>query len=138
MPVGLLDTHTFAVPTFDVAYRCRDTAVTTVVHNTGPGPLTLHAHWRLAASPDACDERRFPVQIAGLPAGASLVLDGITGRYWAELGGERRRPAYIVGTPSGAPWQPPVIDRSRQWELVAVAPSDALFEIDIRLADREA
>lgn len=138
LPVGLLDTYRFEVPVFAAPYRCRETAASLAIRNTGARELTLHGHWRNAATHEACDERRYPIQVAGLPPSATLYLDAISGSYWAWYGGRKHRPAHIVGTPSGAPWQPPVIDRAEQWEFIVTAPSDAVFEIGMSLADREA
>mgnify|MGYP001336781341 CR=1 FL=1 len=138
LPVGLLDRHRFDVPVFSTPYRCRQTVASLIIRNVGERQLTLQGHWRLAETNPACANEHFPVQVAGLPPGAALHLDAISGRYWAVYGGRRHRPWGIVGTPSGAPWQPPIIDRSQAWEFIVTAPGDAEFEVSMSLADREA
>ena len=126
------------MPVFSSAYRCRETAASLVIRNVGERELTLHGYWRLADTPEACANERFPIQVAGLRPGAALHLDAISGRYWAVYGSRKHRPWGIVGTPSGAPWQPPIIDRSQAWEFIVTAPGDADFEVEMSLADREA
>lgn len=138
LPVCLVDTHRYDVPVFSQPYRCRETAVSLIIRNTGARELTLHGYWRLAETNEACDDNRFPVQVAGLPPGADLYLDAISGRYWAFYGGRKHRPWGIVDTPSGAPWQPPIIDRAKAWEFIVTAPGDAVFDVSMSLADREA
>lgn len=138
MPVCAVRSHIFTVPTFSTPLRTRQTAVTLTVRNTGPRSLTLQGYWRRCITDDKCEDNRFPVQIAGLPPTAELTLDGISGRYWAFHDGRKRRPWGIVSTPNGAPWRPPIIDRSLCWEFVVLSSSDADFEIDMSLADREA
>ncbi|AXN53299.1 minor tail protein [Mycobacterium phage Thonko] len=137
MPVCAVEQAVFNVPTRDYALRCNETAVTTIVRNLGAHPLTAQFFWRGCNPDPSCDDTRWPLQVTGLPAGAELVLDGITGRYWANYGGRRRRPANIVNTPNGAPWRPPVIDRADCLEFVAIAPGNADFDVTLRLADRE-
>lgn len=137
LPVCAVETRIFEVPTFDWPLRCRDTAVTLRVKNTGTGQLTLQGYWRLANHREQCDDHLWPVQINGLPSEAELVLDGIGRRYWVNFAGRKRRPAYIVGTPSGAPWRPPIIDRAKAWEFVVVSDGGATFDVSMSLADRE-
>lgn len=138
MPVCAVSRHVYRLPTTDSPYVCNETAVGLVIHNTGEAAVSLQAYLRICGSDDRCENERHPLQVAGLPAGASLSMDSITGRYHADHAGRRRRPVGIVGTPSGAPWQPIIIDRDLCWELVVDAPSSADFEVEITLTDREA
>ncbi|WUT94798.1 minor tail protein [Mycobacterium phage PRodriguez] len=138
LPVGLLDRHRYSVPVFSAPYRCRETAASVTIRNVGERQLTLQGHWRLAETNPACKGEQFPIQVAGLPPGGELHLNAVSGRYWARYGGRKHRPWGIVGTPSGAPWQPPIIDRSQAWEFIVTAPGDAEFEVEMSLADREA
>ncbi|WIC90007.1 minor tail protein [Gordonia phage Sisko] len=138
MPVCAVSRHRFVLPTTDAPYVCSETAVGVVIHNTGEGPLSLQAHLRVCGSNERCDNDLYPLQVAGLPAGASLSLDSITGRYHADYAGRKRRPVGIVGTPSGAPWRPVIIDRRTCYELVVDAASTADFEVELSLTDREA
>lgn len=138
LPVCAVETRIFEIPTFDYPLRCSETAVSLTVRNTGARALTLQGYLRRCNAREDCDDHRWPVQINGLPPQAELILDGIGGRYWAEVGGVKRRPVGIVGTPTGAPWRPPVIDRSLCWELVVISDGDSAFEVGMSLADREA
>ena len=138
LPVGEIDKYSFRVPTMDYAFRCGETAVTTLIRNLSDQPLTLQGFWRICGTDTRCEDDLFPVQVSGLPAGASLHLDGITGRFWAVVDGQKRRPVGIVGTPHGAPWRPPLIDRETCWNFVVQAAGDADFEVSFALADREA
>lgn len=138
LPVCAVKTRVFEVPTFDYPIRGSETVGTVKVLNTGARSLTLQMWWRRCNALESCDDERFPLQVSGLPAHAELVLDGVSGRYWVNYQGRKRRPFGIVGTPSGAPWRPPIIDRSLCWELVAVTDADAAFDIGLTLADREA
>ncbi|UJE15680.1 minor tail protein [Gordonia phage Ligma] len=138
MPVCAVSRHRYTLPTTDTPYVCSETAVGMVIHNTGESAVSLQAHLRVCGSDERCDNDLFPLQVAGLPAGASLSLDSITGRYHADYAGRKRRPVGIVGTPSGAPWAPIIIDRDVCYELVVDAASSAEFEIEITLTDREA
>lgn len=137
MPVCEVDRHVFRVPTLNEAFLCNETVVGVHVENTGETPLSIQAYWRVCGSDERCDDQRHQLQIAGLPVGADLHLNSITGRYHATYDGRRRRPVGIVGTPNGSPWVPIVIDRSTCWELVVEAPGDAEFEIALTLNDRE-
>lgn len=138
MPVCSMDYYSFKVPTFDRPYACRETAVKTVIKNIGDSPLTLQTFWRVCNSDIRCEDNLFPLQVSGLPVGASLTLDSITGKFWATQDGRIHRPVGVVGTPSGAPWRATIINRQTCYEFVAIAPPDALFEMDMTLADREA
>lgn len=139
MPVCAVEEYVYRVPTWDNFVRCRDTAVNIAVTNTGARPLTIQCYWRKCNSDDVgCEDNLFPLQVSGLVPSATLNLDAISGRYWAELDGIKRRPVGIVNTPNGAPWQPPVIDRGDCWEFVVVSPGDTDFDVSMVLADREA
>ena len=136
LPVSAIDKYQFNVPTQDYAFRCRETAVSMVVTNTGEDPLTLQGFWRVCDADVRCDDNLWPVQIAGLPAGAELHLDGISGRYWAWYDERVRRPVGVVGTPNGAPWRPPVIDRETCWDFIVQTASTSEFTVSMTLADR--
>lgn len=139
LPVCLIATHVYTVPSFTYPMRCRDSAVSITVRNVGDENLNLQAYFRRCNVRDECDNGdRWPLQITSLPPTAELVLDAPTGTYWVNYFNRRRRPFGIVGTPTGAPWRPPVIDRALCWEFVVLAPGTAAFEVDMRLADREA
>lgn len=139
LPVCEIDRFVFDVPSYDYPLRCTETAATVTIINNDPiNPLTLQAYWKLADDPDDCGDDQFPVQIAGLPGGASIILDAISGRYSATLRKKTYQPMGIVGTPSGAPWVAPVIDRSQAWQFVVIAPDGAVFDVDMTLADKEA
>ena len=137
LPVSAIDKYVFRVPTQDYAFRCGDTAVTLVIANLGDDPLTLQAFWRECGSDVRCEDNQWPLQISGLPGGAELHLDGVTGRYWVWYDERYRRPIGVVGTPNGAPWRPPLIDRERCWEFTVQAASTADFTVSMSLADRE-
>ncbi|ABD58527.1 minor tail protein [Mycobacterium phage Pipefish] len=137
LPVGGITKYMFRVPTMDYAFRCRETAVTTRIQNLGSEPLTLQMFWRQCGSDIRCEDNRFPLQVAGLPVNTSLVLDGITGKFWAVYDDRAHRPIGVVGTPTGAPWRPPIIDRQECWELVVQTDSAARFDVKLTLADRE-
>ncbi|WP_166905913.1 hypothetical protein [Mycobacterium sp. DL440] len=137
LPVGEIDKYSFRVPTMEYAFRCRETAVTTTIRNTGENPVSLQAFWRECGSDIRCEDNRWPLQIAGLPAGAELVLDGITGRFWANYDERVRRVVGVVGTPNGAPWRPPIIDRETCWEFIVQTAASSEFEVDLVLCDRE-
>jgi hypothetical protein len=142
MPVCEIAEHIFEVPAFDWPLRCRETAVTIAVKNTGDTSLNLQGYFRRCNLPDDCDPGigggMWPFQLTGLPPTALLTLDAITGRPTSYYHGRARQPVGIVGTPSGAPWMPTVMDRSLCWELVVITPTDAEFTVDLTLADREA
>lgn len=136
LPVGEIDKYAFQVPTMDHAFRCRETAVSTVIRNTGEVPLTLQAFWRPCGADVLCEDNWWPLQVSGLLPNAELVLDGVTGRYWAYWNERRRSVIGVVGTPNGAPWRPPVIDRTQCWDFIIQAAAYADFEVELVLADR--
>lgn len=138
MPVCEVDTYTFTVPTMDTAIRCRETAANITITNTGEDTLTLQAEWAKCHPSTGCANSYWPLQVSGLPPAAALVLDAITGRYWAMLDNVKHRVMGIVSTPNGAPWVPPIIDRHECWQLVVTAPGTAEFTVEMSLADREA
>ncbi|MHC9292062.1 hypothetical protein ACRCUN_06315 [Mycobacterium sp. LTG2003] len=137
LPVGEIDKYSFRVPTMDYAFRCRETAVTTIIRNTGERSLTLQAFWRECGSDIRCEDNLWPLQVSGLPAGAELVLDGITSRFWANYDERVRRVVGVVGTPNGAPWRPPIIDRQTCWDFIIQTSSSSEFEVEMVLHDRE-
>lgn len=139
MPVCEVDRFVFDVPTYDYPVRCTETAATiTIVNNDPFNALTLQGYWKLADVSEGCGDDQFPVQIAGLPGGASITLDAISGRYTARLHNRPHQPVGIVGTPSGAPWVAPIIDRSKAWQFVVIVPDGASFDVKMSLADKEA
>lgn len=137
LPVGEIDKYSFRVPTMDYAFRCRETAVSTIIRNTGETPLSLQAFWRECGSDIRCEDNRWPLQIAGLPPGAELVLDGITGRFWTTYDERVRQVVGVVQTPNGAPWRPPIIDRETCWDFTVQTAASSEFEVDLVLFDRE-
>ncbi|WRQ08232.1 minor tail protein [Mycobacterium phage harman] len=137
LPVGGITKYMYRVPTMSYPFTCRETAVTTTIRNLGEHSLSLQAFWRVCGSDVRCESYTFPLKVAGLPPGTTLVLDGITGRYKAWFDERWHMPVGVVGTPNGAPWRPPIIDRSTCWEFVVQAAPDADFEVDLSLADRE-
>ena len=137
LPVGAIDKYTYRVPTFEQAFRCRETAVSVRISNLAAAPLTLQAFWRVCGTDVRCEDNQWPLQVAGLPAGSELILDGVSGKYWALHDGRVHRPVGIVGTPNGAPWRPPLIDRMTCWDFVVQTTSTADFDVQITLADRE-
>lgn len=137
LPVNAIDKYQFRVPTMEYAFRGRETAVSMIFKNTGLSPLTVQTFWRVCGSDVRCEDNQFPLQISGLPAGAELHLNGITGRYRAWYDELWHRPQGIVGTPNGAPWLPPVIDRQICWDFIVQASSTASFAVSMSMADRE-
>lgn len=137
LPVSGIDKYVFRVPTMDRPFRGRETAVTVTVRNTGDSSLSLQGFWRVCGADVRCEDNQWPLQVSGLPPGASLVLDGTTGRFWAEYDGRVRRPVGVVGTPNGAPWRPPVIDRQTCWDFIVQTAPEADFTVSMVLADRE-
>lgn len=137
LPVSAIDIYSFRMPTMEYAFRGRETAVTLKVKNTGSAPLTIQAFWRICNSDIRCEDNRWPLQIAGLPPGAELHLDGITGRYKCWYDELWRKPMGIVGTPNGAPWQPALLDRETCWDFIVQCSELAEFQVSMSLADRE-
>jgi hypothetical protein len=137
LPVGEIDKYSFRVPTMEQAFRCRETAVSVSIRNLGEAALSLQAFWRVCGTDVRCEDNRFPLQVAGLPPATELVLDGISGRFWAVYDGRKHRPVGVVGTPNGAPWRPPLIDRETCYEFVIQTASSSDFEVTMTLADRE-
>lgn len=138
LPVCAIREHVFRVPTLETPLRGGETVVSTRITNTTSHPLTFQMYWRRCNTDVRCEDNQFPLQVTGLPATATLILNAITGRYWVELEGRRRRPVGIVGTPNGAPWRPPLINRADCWELVVQASGNTdLNAIRITLADRQ-
>lgn len=137
LPVSAIDKYSFRMPTMEYAFRGRETAVTLKITNTGASPLTLQAFWRVCGSDVRCEDNRFPLQVAGLPAGAELHLDGITGRFKCWYDEMWRKPMGIVGTPNGAPWRPALLDRQTCWDFIVQCASTAEFEVRMSMADRE-
>lgn len=115
-----------------------ESAATLRVENLGAEPLSVAFYWRpCGADPDDPCAQLHPLQIIGLPAGATAVADSITGRPYAIHAGTRRRQSGIVTTPSGAPWSPAILDtRLGGGELVAEAAPGQAYSVSVVLADR--
>ncbi len=137
MPVCAIEKYTYRVPTMDFPLACHETAVNLKITNDGLAPLTIQAYWRVCQTDIRCEDNRWPFQINGLEHGATIELDAVSGRYWAWFKGRKHIARGIVGTPSGAPWQPTILDRAECWEFVVVAPGDADFSVTMQLVDRE-
>lgn len=137
LPVNAIDKYQFRLPTMDYAFRGRQTAVSLSIQNIGDAPLTLQAFLRVCGSDVRCEDNQYPLQIAGLPANATLYLDGVTGRFKMFYDELWRRPQGIVGTPNGAPWLPPLIDRETCWDFIIQSASTAQFAVSMSLYDRE-
>lgn len=138
LPVCTLARHVWRAPTRDFPLRCRSTAVSMTITNTGQGPLTIQTYWRVCGTDVRCEDDQFPIQINGLPAAASVTIDSVTGEVTAEFDGRQHTTQNIVSTPHGAPWDQIVVDRATCWEFVVLAPLDADFEVSAAFADRVA
>ena len=137
LPVGGLESFKFHLPTLSAPERCRSSAVSVTIHNTGTEPLSLQGFFRPTPEDTRCEDTWFPLQINGLVAGATIHLDAITGRFHAVYDGLKRRPVGVVGTPTGAPWRPAMINRFEEWDFFAQTVPGAVFEIELTLHDRE-
>lgn len=138
LPVGALESYTFHLPAMTAPLRCRTSAVSLTITNTGDEPLSLQGFFAPATADPKCEDTWYPVQINGLLPGATLNLDGVSGRFSAQYGGLKRRPIGIVGTPTGAPWRPATLDRFQAWDFIVQAAAGAQFDTVIALHDREA
>lgn len=138
LPVGGILKHRLRVPTMDAPFRCRDTAVSLTITNPGPDPLSLQAFWRPCAEDIRCETTRYPLQVSGLPPESTLVLDGVSGRFWCVYDGLRRQLVGVVGTPGGGPWMPAVIDRQDCWDFIVHTAPGAEFSMTMTLHDRQA
>jgi hypothetical protein len=135
LPVCGIDRYTFTIdPSLNSTFY--ETAMTIAVTNQGTDPVTVNMFLRPCGSTDVC-EHRFPLQIAGLPVGGTAVADSVSGRPYATVGGTRHRQVGIVTTPTGAPWEPVLIDPTDCWELVAEAAQDAVFSVELTFTGRE-
>lgn len=140
LPVCAIDRYTYEVPSLEqYPAQCTTTAATVTITNTSrTESLTVQGYWKMCDEAESCGDDMFPVQINGLPPDSSITLDGVSGTFWATYQHQTHRAIGIVSTPNGAPWMPPLIDRTRCWEFVIVAPEAVNFGVDIVLADREA
>lgn len=135
LPVCSVESRTFVLAPSYTGFD--ETAVSMRVTNTAAsGSLTVNMYWRPVGMLDVCD-RVNPIQVAGLPPGATAVADSISGRPYAEVAGVRHRQVGIVSTQSGAPWVPMIIDRTQEWELVAENTPGASYTIELSITDRE-
>lgn len=136
LPVDALVRHRLRLP-IDTSAECRETAVSMTIRNLGNRPLNAQAFLRPCGSDVRCEVSRWPLQVAALPAGAELHLDGVTGRFRAWHNGRWHRPVGMVGTPSGAPWRPPIIDGGDCWDLIVQTAPGAEFDVEVVLRGRE-
>lgn len=129
LPICGIEVRTFEVPLpFTV---CGDTVVSYRVVNNSDAEVTANFYWRPCGSTDICD-RFGSLQIASLPAGATVVADSVGGRPYAISDGQRIRTVGIVTTPTGAPWTPLVLDDTLMcWELVAETSQNADFSVEL-------
>jgi hypothetical protein len=132
MPLCAIDTYTYVLPLSD-SLRCTQTAVTITITNLAGAPLTCQTYWRTTQS-----DNQFPMQVSGLRSGAALVCDAVNAAFYGVVAGRKHLTRGIVSTPDGAPWMPPIIDRTLSWELVVIAPVGSMFDVALSLADREA
>jgi hypothetical protein len=138
LPVGGLERHLFRIPAFMSPMRCRQTAISVTITNTGTEPLSLQGFFQPSTADPSCEDTWFPVQVNGLLPEATLQLDGVSGRFHAFYKGLRRKPIGVVGTPTGAPWRPAIINRYENWDFVVNAAPNAVFDAVVTLHDREA
>lgn len=140
LPVCEIDRYTYTIPALtEYPAQCSATAVTLTITNlSATDSLTVQGYWKLCDDAEECGDDQYPVQISGLPAQASITLDGVSERFWATYAQVTHTPVGIVSTPNGAPWVAPLIDRTKCWQFVIIAPEAVNFTIDIQLADREA
>lgn len=78
--------------------------------------------------------------ITYLPAGATITLDGVTGRSWAtNAAGQTMDASPVVRGTNGAPWRPPLLSCDESYVVVADAPGDiaAAASFDVYGAVRE-
>lgn len=135
LPVCQVETRTWQLPPGPTL--CHESAVTVTVHNTGVVPVTVNMHWRPCGSAQVCDRTGW-LQVSGLPSGASAIADSVSGRPYTVQAGVTYRPVGIVSTPTGAPWQPTILDRHTCWELVAEHTPGADYHVELAVRDREA
>lgn len=137
LPISGIESFKFHLPTLAAPERCRSSAVSVIVHNTGTEPLNLQGFFRPTPEDTRCEDTWFPLQVNGLPPGAELHMDAVTGRFHAVYDGLKRRPVGVVGTPTGAPWRPATINRYEDWDFIVQAAPGAVFEVELALHDRE-
>ena len=134
LPICGIEVRVFEVPLTSTV--CGDMVVSYRVRNTSDVPVTVNFYWRPCGLPDVC-YRFGDLQIASLPAGATVVADSVSGRPYALQDGERIRTVGIVTTPTGAPWVPLIVeDTVMCWELVAETSEDAGFVVDLVVQER--
>jgi hypothetical protein len=138
MPVTGIQRYTFDLPMLAPPAVCPGTAVTMMITNNSTSALTLLGYWKLATDPEQCSERDlWPVQISGLPGLASIILDGVSGQFYATFANQSVNAVGIVGTPNGAPWIAPFIDRSLQWQLVVIVAPGSDFSVALQIHDQD-
>jgi hypothetical protein len=138
MPVSGFDRYIYAVPTLSTPVWCPGTAVTMTITNNSGEPLTLQAYWMLLPANEACSNKdQFQVQISGLPAYATITLDGVSNTYCAAVGVHSLTPVGIVGTPLGSPWIAPFINRTLEWQLEVLAAPSADFSVVLNFYDQD-
>ena len=117
-----------------------DTATTLDIVAGAQDERLIRIRWgRKAATGMTTDNaiRCYPVSeasIAYLPAGATLSLDGVTGRAWAtDSAGNRMDASPVVAGRNGGPWKPPVLYCGDEYVIVADAPGDVSAAAFLRL-----
>lgn len=137
LPISGLESYKFHIPTVVAPERCRQTAVSVRISNTGDEPLNLQGFFRPTNEDTRCEDTWYPLQVSGLAAGAVLHLDGVTGRFHAFYNGLKRRLVGVVGTPTGAPWKPAIISRYDGWDFIIQTVPGSVFEAELTLHDRD-
>lgn len=137
LPVGGIESFKFHMPTLAAPERCRQTAVSVTITNTGTDPLSVQGFFRPTYEDTRCEDTWFPLQINGLLPEASIHLDGTSGRFHAFYSGLRRRAIGLVGTPTGAPWRPALLTRYEEWDFIVQAAPGTQFDVELTLHDRE-
>lgn len=109
-----------------------DAAVTVTVTNNGAQDVRgLSLAWVPCGGDRECD-RLYPADLTYLPAGAELVLDAVTGRVRAVVGGVEMGAPGLVRGAGGGPWAPPLLGAGQCYELVLSYPP-GMTDVEVAL-----
>ncbi|MCM6777940.1 sugar transferase [Nocardia sp. CDC159] len=135
VPLCQVQTRVAALPAA-AGVICRDQVVSYTV-TAGAEPVSVNFWVRPCGSTALCDRTGF-LSLAGLPAGATVVADSVSGRAYGLVSGQQVRQVGIVHTPSGAPWTSTVLDAGGCWELVAQHEPGIDFTVQVSVRGRQA